>query len=234
MLDPADPDCPFVPVEGEKQIRELLAARTANLLILSESRRRDWPSQAPNVREMIVLPDRLVDQLSPLRTSQGIVGFFDKPDWGFQDLTRHLVFADGLQDPGNLGTILRTAAASGLFSLVTAPGTVSCFNAKVVRASAGYLFSVPFVEGRKVDELRRRGYTIFVADAAGGSELFSAPLDPPLAVVIGREGGGPSSASKGAMRLRIPMAAGVESLNAAVASAVIMYEVVRRRGELEI
>lgn len=209
-------------------MRDLLAVRRARLLIVSESRRREGRPNPQDSEETVVLPDRMVDQLSPVRASQGVVAFFDKPRWNWSDLTPHLVYADGLQDPGNLGTIIRTAAATGLFSLVTASGTVSCFNDKVIRASAGYLFSVPFLQGRPAAELKHRGYRLVVADADHGSDLFSFHFQTPLAIVVGREGGGGPTVPDDAARLRIPMAAGVESLNAAVAAALIMYEVLRR------
>jgi RNA methyltransferase, TrmH family len=228
ILDPSNPECPCIPVEGEKQVRGLLAERKALLLIVSESRLPEWPPDRRNSEEVIILPDRMVDQLSPVRSSQGILAFFDKPRWDWSDLTRHLIYADGLQDPGNLGTIIRTAAATGLFSLVTAPKTVSCFNDKVIRASAGYLFSVPFLQGIPAAELERRGYRWVVADADRGSNLFSFEFQTPLALVVGREGGGTLTAPSDAIHVRIPMAAGVESLNAAVAATLIMYEVLRR------
>ena len=197
-------------------------------MIISESHRSEWKTDSQKTVETVVLPDRLVDQLSPVKTSQGILAFFDKPEWDWSDMTPHLVYAAGLQDPGNLGTLFRTAAATGLFSLVTAPGTVSCFNDKVVRASAGYLYSVPFLQDRSLEELKRNGYRLVVAEAGHGSDLFSFHFPTPMAIVVGREGGGIPNVPGDAARVRIPMAAGVESLNAAVAAAVIMYEVLRR------
>lgn len=230
ILDPSDSDCPCLPLEGDKHIRELLAERKARVLIVSESCRNHWQRHMPNAWETVILPDRLVDQLSPVCTSQGVLAFFDKPKWSWPEMTSRVIYADGLQDPGNLGTILRTAAATGLFSLVAAPGTVSCFNDKVVRASAGYLFAVPFLQNREMADLRRRGYRLIVANAEHGIDLYSFEFAPPFAVYVGREGGRASSFPEDAARLRIPMSSGVDSLNAGIASAVIMYEVLR--GEL--
>ncbi|MFZ0430247.1 MAG: RNA methyltransferase [Acidobacteriota bacterium] len=229
ILDPSSRDCPCLPVEGDKQVRELLTGRRARLLVVSESRRNDWLPQRARSSETVVVPDRLAEKLSPVRHSQGIVAFFDKPEWTWSDLTNSVVYADGLQDPGNLGTIVRTAAATGLFSVVTAPDTVSCFNDKVVRATAGYLFTVPILQHHPLPDLLRRGYALVVADSGHGHDLFSFPFRPPLAVVVGREGGSRLEGHEGATRLRIPMAEGVDSLNAAVAAGLIMYEALRRQ-----
>ena len=233
VLDPSNPECPSIPLSGDKQVRELLPCPGARLLVVSHSRWDEWRDTAAGFREAAILPDHLLSQLSPVRTAPGVLAFFDKPSWGWDDLTPCVVFADGLQDPGNLGTILRTAAGTGIFSLVTGPETVSCFNDKVVRATAGYLFSVPFLEHRKVEALTVRGYSWVVADPDGGTDLFSFRPRAPLALLVGREGGTRRKGPAEAIRVRIPMAAGIDSLNAGVAASLIMYEVLRRQVEAE-
>lgn len=229
LLRPDDPDCPWIPVEGRRQALELSRGRPPALLLLS---REDLPGVAEltgRALRVVVLGERLLEQASRVRSPQGIIAFFEKPVWTRADLTPFVLFLDRLQDPGNLGAILRTAAATGRFSLVAAPGTVSRFNDKVVRASAGYLFRVPYLEGVPLEELARREYRILVADPGAEADHFGEAFEPPLALAVGAEGAGfdipPSLPHR---RVRIPMDAGVDSLNAAVAASLLMYEVVRR------
>ena len=106
---------------------------------------------------------------------------------------------------------------------------MSCFNAKVIRATAGYLFQVPFLEGRLLSEMTARGFDAWAADSASGTELYSASLEPPVCVVVGSEGGGSTQPIPRAVRrLHIPMEPCVESLNAAVSAALVLYETRRR------
>lgn len=167
-----------------------------------------------------------MESLSAVRASQGVVACFDPPAWQWSDISPYVVLLDGIQDPGNLGTVLRSAAAFG-FSLVTSPGTVSCRNDKVIRASAGYLFRVPFLEGVEPAKLKSRGYRLCWADAHGSTEAARLEAVAPLALVIGREGG--AVPPPGEQTIRIPMSQGVDSLNAGVAASLLMYEVFRRR-----
>ena len=230
ILHPEGPDCPWVPLEGPKQISELSRRLAPELLIVSSEQVERHQSILGLPAEVVQLPGRLMDRLSDVRASQGVIAFFAKPSFGWDDLPRQVLYLDGLQDPGNLGTIFRTAAAAGDWGLVTAPGTVSCFNSKVVRASAGYLFRVPFLEHRPFSEVLGHDFNGWIADCAAGTDLFSASLEPPVCVVVGKEGGGATQPlPESAQRLRIPMDPGVESLNAAVSAALILYEVRRRR-----
>jgi TrmH family RNA methyltransferase len=146
-----------------------------------------------------------------------------------------IVVAAGLQDPGNLGTIVRTAEATGAAGVVLTPGTVDPFSPKVVRASAGSVLRVPLVEA-PVDEilaatgqLDRRGVaTVMAAEQS----LWDAELDDRSVVWIGNEGAGLDDGILGRLdnRVCIPMAAGIESLNAGISAAVLLYELARRRG----
>lgn len=220
---------PWLPVEGWKQVLELAARRTVRLLLLSEA-----PVSEPaagmvrRCDQVVQLPARLLEKLSRVRTSQGVVAFFEKPRWTWEALGPCVIYLDRLQDPGNLGTILRSAAAFN-FSLVTSPGTVACFNAKVVRASAGYLYQVPFLESATTAELTRRGYRWWLAAAAGDVDISSWNGEVPLALLVGREGGGiRAELPSGCGTIRIPTQREVDSLNAAVAASVLMCEAYRR------
>jgi TrmH family RNA methyltransferase len=200
-------------------------------MILSSRRENDLQKMSLLSDRVCCLPAKLFQRLSRVKSNQGILAFFAKPIWRWSQLTPFVLFLDRLQDPGNLGTIFRTAAATGIFSIVTSQGTVSCYNEKVVRASSGYLFQVPFLQSRTARELNEKGYRISAAVSDSDSTLFESNLQPPMAFLVGNEGKGPEpdSLREATGTFRIPMSTGVESLNAAVAAAVIMYEVVRRQ-----
>ncbi len=177
--------------------------------------------------------------LSCTETPQGIMAVARIPSSSWETVAatrRTLVALDGIQDPGNLGTVIRAAAAFGA-GVVVCPGSVDPYNPKVVRATAGYLFRFPPVflpRGGKegMDLLRGVGYRIFAAGPRGGVALPEADLTGPVAVWIGNEGKGLSEEAVAAAdrSLRIPTPGPVESLNAGVAAAVILYEIARRGG----
>ncbi|MCZ6750333.1 MAG: RNA methyltransferase, partial [Acidobacteria bacterium] len=145
-----------------------------------------------------------------------------------------LLLVTGLQDPGNLGTVLRSAEAFGVTGIILTRSTVSPYNAKVVRATAGAVFRIPMLRNLTAAEavalLRRRRVRLFSSVVRGGRRLSEIDCAGPMAVAIGSEGAGlPQEISAAGRRLTIPMAAAVESLNAATAAAVILYEIARQR-----
>ena len=227
---PEKEGCPWIPVEGWKQIEELSSQHPIELLLFTEEQAPRLQSLLSRSNQSFQLAPSLFQSLSTLDSSQQILAFFEKPSWDWSDFTSRVLYLHQLQDPGNLGTLLRTARATGMFSVATSPHTVSCFNAKVVRASAASLFSVPLLEGIEVSELKSRGYCVWVTTPRGGKSLLEATFESPLAIVIGNEGGGLSPAVLGLAdhHLHIPMRSQVESLNAAVAGSLVLYEVFRQ------
>lgn len=200
-------------------------------MLLSSSSAQEMRQLARSAADCVLLPDRLFSKLSKVQSPQGAIAFFSKPTWSWDELTPWLIYLYEVQDPGNLGTLLRTAAATGLFSIVSSPGTVSFFNDKVIRASAGCLFSVPFLEGLGLAEIEERGFECCVASPHDGPAYFDVELAEPIAFILSNEGHGLDSQEvEGRLRpVRIPMQPGVESLNVAVSGSLIMYEIVRRR-----
>jgi TrmH family RNA methyltransferase len=229
---PERPECPWIPIESNKQILELSRQQPIELLLFSDASETPAQELLPRSRQSQRLSADLLQQISSLRSSQEMVAFFEKPVWEWEDLTPWVLYLDQLQDPGNLGTLLRTARATNMFSVATSPGSVACFNAKVIRASAASLFAVPFREGLKLEELKSRGYALKAATLQQGPSLFDARLESPLAIIIGNEGSGPTASTLAAIddHLHIPMGEGSESLNAAVAGSLIAYEIFRRGG----
>lgn len=181
---------------------------------------------------------RVVQAASRVATSQGVVALARRPSPPDSAILASpgllLLVADGIQDPGNLGTMVRTAAAAGASAVAVTEGTADPFHPKVIRATMGAVFRIP-VLGLDGPALRAalvaHGVRVIVADARGDQDYASAPVDPPLAIVVGNESAGPDPAWFDlGTRVRIPLLGPVESLNAAVAAGVLLYEVVRRRG----
>ncbi len=228
--NPQRPDIPWIPVEGLKQVEDLAGLGPIPLLLFegpADARRQSLIDRADQAFQ---LSPRLMKTLSAVGSPQGLVAFVEKPCWEWSDMGDFVLFLEGLQDPGNLGTLVRTCLAAG-GAVAASADSVSFFNRKVVRASAAALFSVPFREGARLEDLKERGFDLWAATPAHGESLFESRFDGPTAVLLGGEGSGLSSASLGAAmrRLRIPMRAGAESLNAGVAGALILYEAFRQR-----
>lgn len=143
-----------------------------------------------------------------------------------------VIIADQIRDPGNLGTLLRTALAAGADAVFMPPGTADPFSPKVVRAGMGAHFRLPLakIEWAEIKE-RLRGLTIYEAESGSGEDYAAVDLTRPLALIIGSETRGPGQTSHqlADRTLHIPMPGPAESLNAAVAGAVLIFEVVRQR-----
>ncbi|MGH9556968.1 MAG: TrmH family RNA methyltransferase, partial [Terriglobales bacterium] len=145
-----------------------------------------------------------------------------------------LLVACGIQDPGNLGTMLRSAEAFGASGVLLGEHTVSALNSKVVRAAAGSLFRLPVLRTKLAEvipQLRERGVRLVASSSHRGGRLDQADLSGPLAIFVGSEGAGlPKDVLKQmAEVVAIPHAPQVDSLNAAVAASILLYEASRKR-----
>jgi TrmH family RNA methyltransferase len=188
--------------------------------------------------KVVVVPDALLDGVSGTETSQGVIALVKPPAWRLEQLFRGsplVVILDGLQDPGNCGTIVRAAEAFGVTGVLFLKGTASPYNPKTLRASAGSLFRVPFLAG--VDAalaraaLRQNHVELYagVPARAGVRSLVQVDLTGRCGLVIGNEARGVGGELRAAaLDVAIPTV-GVESLNAAVAAGVMLYEARRQR-----
>jgi TrmH family RNA methyltransferase len=182
--------------------------------------------------------DRELAALADTEAPQGVVAVVEPRQWSWSDLAvtakaPALVLA-GVQDPGNVGTILRTALGLGAAGVVALKGTAELHNPKVVRGSMGALFRLPAIsadEGEFLAWVRERGVELWVAEADGAPLASVKRPAAPLALVLGNEGAGvpDALAAQAARRVAIPLAPGVESLNVATAAAILLYEVTRDR-----
>ena len=185
-----------------------------------------------------VLPDDLFRSISTTEASQGVMALVRPPQWSVEQLFGgHAVtiVLDGVQDPGNAGAMVRAAEAFGATGVMFLKGTASPHHPKTLRASAGSLFRVPYVAGMEAEiaaaALRQNRVAIYAAMPCGAGRKLAGDVDlaEPCALVIGSEGRGVSEELRRlAEEVAIPTA-GVESLNAAVAAAILLYEARRQR-----
>lgn len=193
--------------------------------------------------ETLLLPDKTFDSSVPSETPQGVAALVHLKVFSIADVLERLqvgpvVVLVGLQDPGNLGTILRSAEAFGSAGVVLGEGTVSPFNPKAIRASAGSIFRLPLVIAKEngemektVSRLREGHLRLLATSSHKGMPLDQAPLAQPAAVFIGNEGSGLPRALMSTVDelVAIPHTPQVESLNAGVAASIILYEAARQR-----
>jgi TrmH family RNA methyltransferase len=198
--------------------------------------------------ETLLLPDKLFDGLVPSESPQGVAALVRLKEFSLDDVLEKerlqvgpIIALAGLQDPGNLGTILRSSEAFGSAGVILGEGTVSPFNSKVVRASAGSVFRLPLIHGHgksttgKLEEvsekLRAQGIRLIATSSHKGTPLDQADLNGKTAIFFGNEGAGLPRDVMAKMDefISIPHAPQVESLNAGVAASIVLYEAARQR-----
>lgn len=231
-----------VAVEGETMIQEALRS---GLRLRSVFLREgvEAPAWLPSGVEVVSLAGEVFASAVDTQRPQGIAALVETPVWTLEAVRTSnplLLVAVGLQDPGNLGTLIRSAEAFGATAVLTTPGTVSEWNQKSMRASAGSVFRVPVVEVTEVAiaAMKAQGVRMYAAVAGSdGSNVRSALLAAftgACALMIGNEGAGlgPEWLALADERITIPMPGRVESLNAAVAGSLLLFEAYRQRAQL--
>jgi TrmH family RNA methyltransferase len=169
---------------------------------------------------------------SDTENPQGILAIYPIISLPLPDRADFLIIADEIRDPGNLGTLLRTALAAGAEGVLLTPGTVDPFSPKVVRAGMGAHFHLPVISVSWEDIKKTTSeLTLYLADMNEGSSIWQTDLTIPLGMIIGGEAHGPGKNARGLADkvLHIPMNGKSESINAAAAGAVLMYEIRRQR-----
>lgn len=230
----------------EEAIRSGLKFRALFLRDSAQNLAERLLPQIGSHEETLLIPDKIFDGAVPSETPQGIAALVHLRGFSLDDIMERLqvgpiVIAVGLQDPGNLGTILRSAEAFGSAGVVLGEGTVSPFNSKVIRASAGSIFRLPLAPAKAaggVEEIIRRlrseNVRLIATSSHKGTPIDEARLTDASAVFIGSEGAGlPRQVMAQVDELiAIPHTPQVESLNAAVAGSIVLYEAARQRRAL--
>ena len=230
-------------IEGPNLLGEALRAglRISCVFVAQGSEQLLEGLALPAETEVLLLPRELLESALATETPQPVAALVEPPDWTWAHLlggqlnTAPLVLIlDGLQDPGNLGTILRSAEAFGANGIVSLPGTVSAWNPKAVRASAGSVFRLPLLEVSAQEcfaRLLEAGVKIWTTTVGGAQPADLVDFAGAIGLLIGNEGNGVSDhlAAKAIGCLTIPCPGPVESLNAAVAASILLYEASRQR-----
>jgi TrmH family RNA methyltransferase len=225
-------------IEGVKLLEEALrSGQHLDSVFFSESARPLAEKLLPQIgvrTETLVLPNALFNSIVPSDAPQGVAALLKLPALSAAQLLDRssegpFVVAAGLQDPGNLGTILRSAEAFGAAGIFLTEGTVSPYNSKVLRGSAGSIFRLPWLRissAELIPLLRGLGVRLLATSSHQGTPLPQISWTLPLAIFIGNEGAGLSREIAREMdeTLAIPQAAQVESLNAGVAASIVLYE----------
>jgi len=217
-------------VEGVRMVREALSSSfPVQALLLREGFVPDFP--LPESLPAFELPDHVFQAVCDTRTPQGIAAVLSRrvrPAEG-----RFLVALDGVQDPGNVGTIIRTADAAGFDGVLLSPQCADLFSPKVLRSTMGSIFRLTFSLAPSLPEallsMREKGYSVLSSQLDGDPFFERVNVSSSLVLVVGNEGSGVSEEVKAVAthRLRLPMRGGAESLNAAIAAGIMMYDLTR-------
>ena len=229
-------------VEGVRLTEEALSCGWTPQFVLYSDQLSDrgrelvegFTGQGVDVEE--VAP-HLLESMAGTRNPQGVLAVLPLRDFPLPASLDFVLVVDQVRDPGNLGTILRTAAAAGVQAVILTPGTTDAFAPKVVRSGMGAHFRLPVIEmpweqlhaAHEYGELHEIPF--YLADTAGESDCWSLDWRSPVGIIVGGEaaGAGDQAYRLAAGRVNIPMPGEMESLNAAVATSVLLFEVVRQR-----
>lgn len=223
-------------VEGEVMLREALKCGLRMREAVADEGCLAFAQELAAAGQRVALVNRsLIEVICETQTPQGICASFEVPKpMTTDELPERLVALDGVQDPGNVGTIWRTADAAGFQGLIFGARCADPLSPKVQRAAMGSGFRVAFshapVLSECLDMLRQRGYSIIASDLQGADFYACADVGERFVLVIGNEARGISDEVRASASclVKLPMRGGAESLNAAVAAGIMMYELMRR------
>lgn len=232
-------------VEGIRMVSEV----PADLLVKIYMSERFQNNNSEYVKELVekqgisddsieIVADNVFDRMSQTQTPQGIMAVVRMKDNSLSDMLSGnplLILVENLQDPGNLGTIIRMGEGAGVTGVIMSPNTVDIYNPKTIRSTMGSIFRVPFIYvqdfGEAVSECQKSGVKVYAAHLDGKNTYLGEDYSTPIAFLIGNEGNGLTDdiTKQADTLIRIPMEGEVESLNAAIACTILTYEAVRQR-----
>lgn len=222
--------------EGEHMAGEALQEEKALALLVSQQAEDKYAAliRAADTLPVYLLADYVMAAICDAKTPQGVAAVCAYPqDADVASLGHWLVALDGVQDPGNVGTIIRTMDAAGFTGLLMDEKTADPYAPKPLRASMGGVFRIPALRceslPQQLDALAKAGYAVIAGDLHGQPFYDRPPAPDRVCVVIGNEGAGVSPAvlEKATLRLKLPIPGKAESLNAAVAGSIMMYDLLR-------
>ncbi len=223
-------------VEGERFVNDAPQDKIVLTLVSKEFASKKDLQKLINVE---VVEDKIFNDLIDTKNSQGILAVCKKDEYTIDDLkindNTFIVIGDRLQDPGNVGTLIRTAEASGVDYIILSEGSVDIYNPKVIRSTASTIFNIPILENVDLSSvlpiLKKDNVEIIGTHLKATEFYYDVNMTTKLAIVIGNEANGMCEdvTNKCTKLVKIPILGKAESLNASISSAIIMYEVVRQK-----
>ncbi|MFT4146387.1 MAG: RNA methyltransferase [Mobilitalea sp.] len=229
-------------IEGIKMFDEAKALGLVIKAYASESFYQEVIKDAPKYFDGIeyeLLTDSVFKEVSETKTPQGILATVKQANYQLEDLLKApdacLLLLEDIRDPGNMGTMIRTAEGAGITGIIFGDSTVDIYNPKVIRSTMGSIYRMPFYQAKDfyhtISQTKEQGITVFAAHLMGASYDAENYFKGKCAFLIGNEANGLSerAVQEADKLIKIPMAGQVESLNAAIAAAILMYEAARQR-----
>ncbi|MGU8378554.1 TrmH family RNA methyltransferase [Clostridium perfringens] len=223
-------------IEGLRFVEEAIKSKVSiDSIIFTESFKEKNPELFLKINEnikLIQMNEALLKQLCSTENPQGIVGVINMQNKELKS-GELVVLVDKVQDPGNMGTIIRTAHAAGAAGIVMTKGAVDIYNDKTLRSTMGSIFYIPIVEDDSLDfvkSLKKEGYKLVVSSLQGKNNFFEENLQGKVMIAVGNEGNGVSDKvyDIADIKVKIPMPGEAESLNVAVATSIMIYEKIRQ------
>jgi TrmH family RNA methyltransferase len=222
--------------EGEHMVEESIREKRAICLLCADTCVEKFENLINSSLPVNLLSPSALSKLSDTKTPQGILSLCDIPERAETSIGKKVVALNALQDPGNVGTILRTMDATGFDTLIIDEKTADPYSSKAIRASMGAIFRINIIQTKSLlDIVRLINNHEIVAGVLNGENLYTKQMAPaPICLLIGNEGKGLDQEimSIANSLVKIPMPGNAESLNAAVAAAVLMYEYIRQEHNL--
>ena len=214
--------------EGQRIVEDAVRANVVEYIFMSENfdgKKYDYPTY--------IVSNKMFAALSDTETTQGIIAVCRMAYYNIEEISCDtLLVCDGVSDPGNLGTLIRTAECSGVGGVILLKGTVDPYSPKVVRSTMGSIFRMPVYFAQTGDLAEYAvGYSLVATVLDGSKDLYDIKFPEKTAVVVGNEAHGVSAevAAMADIRTLIPMCGNSESLNASVAGSIVMYEIFRQK-----
>ncbi|SKA83646.1 RNA methyltransferase, TrmH family [Clostridium sp. USBA 49] len=227
-------------IEGFRFVDEALKSNfEVSKIFISEMILDKWETYSikNNIKsstKVYVVNHNILKQLCSTENPQGIAAVVKNKDFKIESKKGFYILVDKVQDPGNLGNIVRSSYASGALGVILTKGTVDIYNEKVLRSTMGSIFNIPIFQDdnfTKLKELKNNGFKLIVTSLKDSKNLYDEDLTQNIIIAVGNEGFGVSKEilELADVKVKIPMPGGAESLNVAAAASIIMFEAVRQK-----